>query len=177
MNAVNSDLNFVLTTKSFKGETKEKLVRIFTTNSVQYIKVLNDQFKLKSKDSLTVFMDKKLGPKSTAGYFCKTRILYALDTPDYYAQKIKVFGKNYKKNQKKIADIFIQRMEIDLELVKRSWALRKYGDGKDLKTWVVAKTAGSKSGYFLAKMLDNCGRYAEFNKKNDPQNIKTRRKI
>eukprot|EP01084_Bolivina_argentea_P320086 555312_1 len=167
MNKVNSDLNFVLTTKKFKDQNKERLVMIFTENSVQYIKVLNDQFLLKSKDSLTTFIDKKLGPKGTSGYYCKTRIMYALDTADYYAQKIKTLGKNYKKNKKKIQDIFIQRMEIDLELIKRVWSNKKYGDGKNLKLWITGKTAGSKSGYFLSKMLDNCSRYNEFHRKND----------
>jgi len=94
MSKINEDLNFVLTNKNFKGETKERLVLIFTANSVQFIKVLNEQFKLKSKDSLEKFIDKKLGPKSTAGHFCKTRIQYALDTPDYYAKKLKDLGKN-----------------------------------------------------------------------------------
>jgi len=56
-------------------------------------------------------------------------------------------------------------METDLDLIKRTWVVKKYGDGKDLKTWIVNKSSGSKSGYFLAKMLDNCGRYAEFQKK------------
>ncbi len=167
MSKVNEDLNFILTNKKFSGETKEKLVLIFTANSVQYIKVLNKEYSLKSKDPLTTFVDKKLGPKSTAGHFCKTRILYALDTPDYYAKLLKELGRNYKKNQKKISDIFIQRMEIDLDAIQRTWGMNKYGDGKDLKQWIVAKTSGSKSGYFLSKMLENCGRYAEFRKKDD----------
>ena len=167
MNKVNQDLNFVLTTKNFKGETKERLVLIFTANSVQFVKVLNEQFKLKNKDSLSYFIDKKLGPKSTAGYFCKTRIQYALDTPDFYAKKIKKLGQNYNKNKKEIADIFIQRLETDLDLIQRTWAMNKYGDGKDLKAWISMKTKQSKAGYFLQKMLDNCGRYSQFREKNE----------
>eukprot|EP01084_Bolivina_argentea_P116153 206431_1 len=156
---VNRDSNFILTTKTFKNEKKEKLVLIFCANSVQYVKVLNDQFKLKSKDSLTTFIDKKLGPKSTVGRFCKIRIEYALDTPDYYAKMIKRLGVQFKKNQKKISDIFIQRMEIDLDLIQRKWNMKKYGDGKSLKEWVVARCGnGSSSGIFLSKMLDNCSR-------------------
>merc|ERR1712244_65380 len=165
MNQVNIDLNFVLTQKKkFKGDTKERLVLIFCSNSVQFIKVLNEQFKLKSKDSLTMFIDKNLGQKSTTGIFCKTRILYALDSADYFAKKIKNLGFQFKKNQKKIADIFIQRLEIDLDGIQRVWSRKKYGGGKDLRTWILGKTGDRKSGVFLTKMLENCSRYAQFNR-------------
>eukprot|EP01084_Bolivina_argentea_P301166 519505_1 len=168
MNQLNNDLQFLLVNTNFAGDTKhmsfkderkQRLVSIFTTTSVQYIKVLNEQFKLMSKDSLTTFIDNKLGRQSTTGYYCKTRILYSLNAPDYYAQKINNLGKNYRKNQKQIIYIFIKRMEIDLELIQKIWKMKKYGEGKDMKTWIVSKTAGSSSGYFLTKMLDNCKRY------------------
>eukprot|EP01083_Nonionella_stella_P286766 976036_1 len=169
-NRLSSDLDFILTTKTFKNKNKEKLVLIFCTNSVEHVKVLNGEFMLKSKDSLTTFIDKKLGPKSTVGRFCKIRIEYALDTPDYYAKMIKRLGVQFKKNQKKISDIFIQRMEIDLDLIQRKWNMKKYGDGKSLKEWVVARCGnGSSSGIFLSKMLDNCSRYVDFNKQQQPK--------
>eukprot|EP01083_Nonionella_stella_P003335 9518_1 len=157
LSEVNRDLNMIFTTKIFKHEKKEKLVLIFAGNSVQYIKVLNEHFLLKSRDSFQVFLDKKLGSKSTTGFFCKQRIGYALDTPAFYAIKIKDLGKHFRRNQKKISDIFIQRMEIDLDLIQRAWKVSKYGDGKDLKQWIAAKTWGSNSRYFLSKILDNCG--------------------
>eukprot|EP01084_Bolivina_argentea_P116154 206432_1 len=170
-NEVNQNLNMILTTRNFKHEKKEKLVLIFTGNSVQYIRVLNAQFLLKSKDSLRMFFDKKLGPKSTAGHFCKQRIGYALDTPDFYANKIKDLGKHFKRNQKRISDIFIQRMEIDLDLIQRAWKMKKYAGDQDLKEWIASKTSGSKSGYFLLKMLDNCGRYTQFRQDNPTEPV------
>jgi len=160
MNVVNKDLNFITSTKHFKGETKTRLILVFCANSVQFVKVLSEQFKLKSKDSLCTFIDKKLGPKSTAGHFCKTRILYALDPTDYYAHKIKKLGGNFKRHQTRIADVFIQRLEVDLDRIQRIWKMKKYGDGgKELKQWVIAKTNKSRSGLFLVKMLENCPRY------------------
>jgi len=168
MQKVNEDLSFAMTTKSFKGDTKERLILIFTANSTEYIKVFAQQFKIKQgNDDLPTFIDKKLGPKSTAGHFCKTRILYAVDTPDYFAKTISKLGTNYKKNQKKISDIFIQRMEVDLWDIHRAWAMGKYGGNKDLKQWIASKTGGSKAGYLLQKMLENCERYAQFQKKLD----------
>eukprot|EP01083_Nonionella_stella_P286765 976031_1 len=171
LSEVNRDLNMIFTTKIFKHEKKEKLVLIFSDNSVQYIRVLNAQFLLKSKDSLRMFFDKKLGPKSTAGHFCKQRIGYALDTPDFYANKIKDLGKHFKRNQKRISDIFIQRMEIDLDLIQRAWKMKKYAGDQDLKEWIASKTSGSKSGYFLLKMLDNCGRYTQFRQDNPTEPV------
>eukprot|EP01084_Bolivina_argentea_P080451 145724_1 len=180
MNNVNSDLNFVLTNKSFQGEAKERLVLIFTANSVQYIKLFNDQFKLKSKDPLTTFIDNKLGTESTARHYCKTRILYALDTSDYYAGKIKNLSKQYKENKKKIQDIFIQRMELDLEFIKNVWVNKEYGDGEDLKTWITNKSTGRKAGCFLSKMLDNCSRHAvqdnTINNQNEAENDENKQK-
>eukprot|EP01083_Nonionella_stella_P288228 980880_1 len=160
---VNRDLDFILTTKSFtfENENKEKLVLIFCANSVEHVKVLNREFMLTSKDSLTTFIDKKLGAKSTVGYFCKIRIEYALDTPDFFAKMIKSLGVQFRKHQKKISDIFIQRMEIDLDLIQKQWNMKNYGDGKNMKEWLIAKCGhGSSSGIFLSNMLDNCGRYA-----------------
>eukprot|EP01083_Nonionella_stella_P187950 691709_1 len=157
LSEVNRDLNMIFTTKIFKHEKKEKLVLIFSDNSVQYIRVLNERFLLKSRDSLQVFLEKKLGPRSMTGWFCKCRVRYALDTPDFYATKINDLGNSFRRNQKKISDIFIQRMEIDLDLIQRAWKMNKYGDGKDLKKWIATKTSGSNSGYFLLKILNNCG--------------------
>eukprot|EP01083_Nonionella_stella_P102908 293315_1 len=156
---------FVLSSSNFKGKNKERLILIFTTNSVQYIKVFRGQFAIKNqKDSLSVFIDKKLGPKSTAGYFCKTRIHYALDTPKYFAEKIEHLGHSFKKNHKKISNILIQRMEIDLDSIQIAWQMNKYGDGKDMQSWIMHKTSKSMAGYFLVQMLQNCRRYAQFRK-------------
>ena len=169
MNEVNEDLKFILTSKQFKGDAKSRLILIFCGNSIQFVKILNEQFKLKSKDSLCTFIDNKLGSKSTAGHFCKIRILYALDPTEYYAQKIKKLGRgqNFKKNQKKIAEIFVQRMEVDLDRIQRVWKNNKLCDGgKDLKQWINAKTNGSKSGLFLIKMLENCPRYNTITNRN-----------
>eukprot|EP01084_Bolivina_argentea_P009116 17062_1 len=165
LSSVNKDLEFVLSSSNFKGKNKERLILIFTTNSVQYIKVFRGQFAIKNqKDSLSVFIDKKLGPKSTAGYFCKTRIHYALDTPKYFAEKIEHLGHSFKKNHKKISNILIQRMEIDLDSIQIAWQMNKYGDGKDMQSWIMHKTSKSMAGYFLVQMLQNCRRYAQFRK-------------
>eukprot|EP00485_Elphidium_margaritaceum_P009581 CAMPEP_0202702632 /NCGR_PEP_ID=MMETSP1385-20130828/15586_1 /ASSEMBLY_ACC=CAM_ASM_000861 /TAXON_ID=933848 /ORGANISM="Elphidium margaritaceum" /LENGTH=594 /DNA_ID=CAMNT_0049360317 /DNA_START=43 /DNA_END=1827 /DNA_ORIENTATION=- len=164
---INEDLNFALGTKNFKGATKERLVIMFAANSEQYIRVLSDQFKTKSKDDLLVFIDKKIGRKSYAGHFCKTRIAYAIDPPDYYARTIKKLGVTFNKNLNRISDIFIQRFEIDLYYIDAAWTKHDYGGGKNLSDWIKWKTGGSKAGLFLIKMLENCARYKDWRISNE----------
>ena len=153
------DLEFIATTSSFKGEDKKRLALIFNTNSVEYIRRLNEEYLKKSKVTLEAFVDKKLGSKSSAGYFCKTRIQFALDAPVFYQKKIQKLGSKYKKNQNKIADIFINRMDFDLHLIIDAWSKKKYGS-TDLKKWLIKSSSDSISGRILAVMLDNCGSYS-----------------
>jgi len=162
---VNRDLLFLSSTKNFKKDSKERLVVMLATRDHAYLRVFHDQFKIKFKDSLTTFIDKKLGPNSTAGHFCKTHVLYALDTPLYYADLIRQLGTNlhFRANQKKIGDIFMQRFEIDLYDINATWIARRYDDGKDLGQWVMAKTRATTAGHFMSKMVENSERYRPLN--------------
>merc|ERR1712187_247909 len=134
MDEIKQDLEFITTSSSFKGDDKQKLVLIFNENSVDYVCKLNEEYLKQAKGTLEAFVDQKLGSKSSAGYFCKTRIQFALDAPLFYQKKIQKLGSKYKRNENKICDIFIQRMEIDLHLIHEAWSRKKYGS-TDSKKW------------------------------------------
>jgi len=132
---------------------------------VEYIKALNKEYELNSNSldmqGLIGFIDKKLGSKSSAGYLCKIRIEFALDISAFYAKRIRKLGHKYKKNQNKLSDIFIQRMNIDLSAIQRVWALKKYSDGT-LKEWLAIKSSNSTHSMYLSQILDHCaGSYAQ----------------
>merc|ERR1712228_273055 len=160
MDKLKEDLEFMTTTSSFKGDDKQRLVLIFNINSVEYVQKLNEEYLKQSKGALETFIDKKLGSKSSAGYFCKTRIQFALDAPLFYQKKVQKLGSKYKKNQNKIADVFICRMEIDLHLIMAAWAKKKFGS-TDLKKWVIKSSSDSISGRILSLMLDQCCNYSK----------------
>merc|ERR1712083_793027 len=91
---------------------------------------------------------------------------YALDTPGYYARMIKDLMRRWGKNKRAIAEIFVQRMEMDLSVIERKWKIDNCGDGKSLKDVVLSKAGKAKAGYFLVKMLENSARYKGVNDDN-----------
>ena len=130
---------------------------IFTTNSVEYIQRFNGDFLARSsnKKTLVEFIGSKLN-RGGSGYWCRTRILYALDPADYYTEMIKDYLGKRSKYKREVAEIFVQRMEVDLNIIQTKWKQKKYGKGKDPSLRAaIEKAAGKtkKSGYFLVKML------------------------
>jgi len=158
---VHKDLEFVLKTKKFDGKDKERLLLIFLTNSVEYIRVFNGEFTAKSKTPLLKFVMKKMKSRGGSGSFCKTRILYALDTPGYYAERLKeLLGGRWNKHKREVANILVHRMEIDLPAIERKWMMNKYGGKKPLKEVVLNKAGKTKkAGYYLKKIIENSERY------------------
>lgn len=114
-----------------------------------------------------------MSSRGGSGYWCKTRILYALDPADYYTEMIKDYMGKWNKYKREIAEIFVHRMEVDLHIIQNKWKHKKYGKGKDPSLRAaIEKAAGSKkkSGYFMCKMLDastnravESGSFAEIN--------------
>ena len=130
------------------------------SNSVEYIKRVSVQFEEERGKSLLRLLEQRLSTDGGSGYFCKTRLLYALDSPGYYAGKIKEYLDHWSRDKRKIAEIFVHRKEIDLDLIQSAWMIHNHGDGKTLKSVLFKRVKKSvNSASFLVKILENSARY------------------
>lgn len=161
---ISDTILFLKSMKKFKGRDKTQLCCIFADSSAFFLRMLNQEWiaSIGKLENLNKFIDQKLGVSSTAGKFCKIRLQYSLDSDLYFAQQIKELGLFYRRNEIALSRIIISRFEYDLNSIQRKFNNMKYGGERTLVEWIRYKGGSSKSSFFLCQMLENCGRYAEY---------------
>jgi len=152
MKSVQNDVAFLINTRRFKLDEKQKLIRIFCDNHWFYIRCLAKQYEQVSTSlTLTQLISKNLGDKGS-GYLTLILLKYSLDPIEYFCQVLTDLGsKNFDKNKAEIARIFLARSELDLNEIRSHFEVNYDLNGLD--NWILQKSKGSKFGFFLICIL------------------------
>merc|ERR1712154_38629 len=120
------DVKWLMTTKKFKHSEKEKMAKLFTINSNDYISILCKEYNSKKgeSDSIQKLIDTKYGTKSQTAQYLKDRIKVAQNKNDFFVQKTMDLGSNktkFKQNQLEILYIFLSGFQTDLNQIRLRW--------------------------------------------------------
>lgn len=161
MTNIKNDINFLRKSKSLKRGSKKKFCFIFVNNNATYLKILDAQFKAvnEKRDGLEAYINKKLGSNSISGKYCKVRLLFSLDSDQYFSSMIRNYCFFYRKHEQLIVNIMISRFEYDLNSIQLKFNQMKCGGERNLIEWIKHHSGGNMSGFFLCQILENCARY------------------
>eukprot|EP01083_Nonionella_stella_P020330 56360_1 len=157
------DVEWMMGTKKWKREEKEKMCRMCTLNSDEYVQILCQQYKSRSKNEhICQFIDTKLKPKfgrkSMFGRYLKDHIAFVEDPNIYFAKKLLVLAENkqtLEDNYSQILNIFLSQYGNNLNLIRIVFNQMHHDS---LRQFIKEKGSKNNSVYFLMKILDNSKR-------------------